>query len=156
MTATRVPGLPVLDGTWLISTNPVTGAEAGRVPVADADAVAAAVERAAAAGRWWHELGFDARRERLLRWRALLATRAGELTALTHAETGKPEADALVEAGAAMEHLDCAARNARRVLGARRGRGRLITSEFPGHLEYQPVGVGGVIGPWNYPILAPV
>ncbi|MEV4638723.1 aldehyde dehydrogenase family protein [Actinoplanes sp. NPDC049548] len=156
MTATRTPGMPVVEDGVLISTSPATGAEAGRVPVADAAAVAAAVERARTAFVWWAGLGFDGRRTRLLRWRALLAERVEELAALTHTETGKPVADAVVEASAAIEHTDWAARNAKRVLGPRRVKSRLLLAEHAGHLEYQPYGVIGVIGPWNYPILTPL
>ncbi|MBU2661993.1 aldehyde dehydrogenase family protein [Actinoplanes bogorensis] len=156
MTATRVPGNPVVEDGVLISTNPASGAEAGRVPVADAEAVRETVRRAAEAGLWWQALGYDGRRERLLRWRSLIVRRIEELAALTSLETGKPEADAIVEATAAVEHLDWAARNAQRVLGPRRMRTRLLVAEHTGHLEYLPYGVVGVIGPWNYPILTPV
>ncbi len=38
-----------------------------------------------------------------------------------HAEGGKPVADAIVEIVTAIEHIDWAARNARRVLGAAPG-----------------------------------
>ncbi|MFI5931479.1 aldehyde dehydrogenase family protein [Actinoplanes sp. NPDC051494] len=156
MTATRTPGLPAIEDGLLISTSPATGAEAGRVPVCDEKAVAATVERAAAAGLWWAGLGFDARKVRLLRWRALLTARIEELAELTHAETGKPRTDAIMETVAAIEHIDWAARNARRVLGPRRVGTRVLVAEHVGHLEYQPYGVVGIIGPWNYPILTPL
>ena len=156
MTATRTPGLPFVEDGVLVSTNPATGAEAGRVPVADEAAVAAVVERARVAAVWWAGLGFSGRRTRLLTWRALLAERIEELAALTSDETGKPVADAVVEATAAIEHIDWAARNAGRVLGPRKTKMRLLMAEHVGHLEYQPFGVIGVIGPWNYPILTPL
>jgi succinate-semialdehyde dehydrogenase/glutarate-semialdehyde dehydrogenase len=156
MTATSVPGLPAVEDGVLISTNPASGAEAGRVPVADATAIAETVRRAREAGAWWQALGYDGRRERLLRWRSLIVRRVEELAQLTTLETGKPHADAIVEATAAVEHVDWAARNAKRVLGPRKVRTRLVLAEHSGHLEYQPYGVVGVIGPWNYPILTPV
>ncbi|MEU4215288.1 aldehyde dehydrogenase family protein [Actinoplanes sp. NPDC026623] len=156
MTATRIPGLPVVEDGFLVSTSPATGVEAGRLPVSDDKAVDAAVDRAREAGAWWAGLGFDGRKVRLLRWRALITERIEELAALTHAETGKPVADAIVEAIAAIEHVDWAARNAKRVLGPRRTKTRLLVAEHSGHLEYQPFGVVGVIGPWNYPILTPL
>jgi acyl-CoA reductase-like NAD-dependent aldehyde dehydrogenase len=156
MTATRTPGLPVVENGSLISTNPASGDEAGRVPVSDVAAVAEAVERARTAAAWWGSLGFDGRRARLLRWRTLLVERIEELADLTRLETGKPPADAIVETSAAIEHIDWAARNAKRVLGPRKTRTRLLLAEHAGHLEYQPYGVVGVIGPWNYPILTPL
>ncbi|BCJ60555.1 aldehyde dehydrogenase family protein [Micromonospora endophytica] len=156
MTAVQLPGSPVIEGDRLISTNPATGDEAGRVPVTDPTDVVRVVERARAAGRWWAELGFDGRRDRLLRWRRLLAQRMEQLAELVHAEGGKPIPDALVEIVTAVEHVDWAARNARRVLGPRRVRSRLVLAEFSAHLEYQPYGVVGVIGPWNYPVFTPI
>lgn len=156
MTAVHTPGAPRVEDGELVSTNPATGAEAGRFPVADADDVARAVERGRAAGLWWAGLGFAGRKERLLRWRALLAHQITELAELSNQEGGKPVAEAIVETGTAIEHVDWAARNARRVLGLQRVRTRLVLAEFTAHLEYQPYGVVGVIGPWNYPVLTPI
>ncbi|MEU5936095.1 aldehyde dehydrogenase family protein [Micromonospora sp. NPDC047187] len=156
MTAVHIPGVPVIDAGHLVSTSPATGAEAGRLPVAtDAD-VRQAVDSARAAGEWWAGLGFTGRRQRMLRWRALLAKRIEQLAELVHVEGGKPVADAIVEIVTAIEHIDWATRNAGRVLGPRRVRSRLILAEFSGHLEYQPYGVVGVIGPWNYPVFTPI
>ncbi|MFI7429703.1 aldehyde dehydrogenase family protein [Micromonospora sp. NPDC049836] len=156
MTAVHVPGAPTISAGDLISTSPATGAEAGRFPVATEADVREAVQRARTAGEWWAGLGFTGRRERLLRWRGVLARRIEELAELVHTEGGKPVGDAVVEILTALEHIDWAARNARRVLGPRRVRTRLILAEFTGHLEYQPYGVVGVIGPWNYPVFTPI
>ena len=156
MTATRVPGVPVIEDDVLISTNPATGEEAGRVPVSAQAAVRAAVVRAQEAALWWHSLGFAGRQERLLRWRSLIVRRITDLAKISMLETGKPEADAIVETAAAIEHLDWSAKNAKRVLGPRRTRTRVLTAEHTGHLEYLPYGVVGVIGPWNYPIVTPI
>ena len=41
MTATRTPGVPVIEDGQLVSTNPVSGAEVGRFPVAGPAEVAA-------------------------------------------------------------------------------------------------------------------
>ncbi len=153
---THKPGVPVIDDGTLVSTNPVTGEEVGRYPVASASDVAARVVRAREAAAWWAGLGFDGRRQRLLRWRAVLANRLDELAALVHREGGKPVAEAIVEAAGAIDHIAWAARHARRVLGSRRVRSSLMQIEYSSHLEYQPYGVVGVIGPWNYPVLTPI
>ena len=156
MTAVHAPGTPLIEDGRLVSTSPASGEEVGRVPVASEADVRATVERARAAGDWWAGLGFTGRRERLLRWRSRIARRLEELAELAHAEGGKPVGDAVVEILTALEHIDWAARNARRVLGPRRVRSRLILAEFTGHLEYQPYGVVGAIGPWNYPVFTPI
>ncbi|GAB3962724.1 aldehyde dehydrogenase family protein [Plantactinospora veratri] len=156
MTTVNAPGVPGIADGELVSTNPATGELAGRFPVADAEAVGRTVARAREAGQWWAGLDFAGRRARLLRWRALLANRITELAELSHLETGKPVADAVVEAFSAIDHLDWAARNAKRVLGPRRMRSRLVVAEFSARLEYRPYGVVGMIAPWNYPVLTPL
>jgi acyl-CoA reductase-like NAD-dependent aldehyde dehydrogenase len=156
MTATHTPGVPVIDDGILISTNPATGEEVGRFAVAGPAEAAAAVERARQAAAWWAALGFGGRRERLLRWRAVLANRLDELAELVHREGGKPAAEAVVESAGAIDHVAWAARHARPVLGPRRMRSSLMQIEFSSRLEYLPYGVVGVIGPWNYPVLTPI
>ncbi len=156
MTATRTAGVPVIDDGTLISTNPATGDEVGRFPVASPDEVRAAVERARAAGVWWAGLGFDGRKTRLLRWASLLANRIQEVAELINREGGKPVPEAIVEAFAAIDHIAWAAKNAERVLKLRKVKGSLTLAEHAAYLEYQPFGVIGVIGPWNYPIFTPM
>ena len=160
MTAThdpaRIAGVPVIADGMLVSSSPATGEEIARLPVSDAAAVAAAVTRARPAAQWWAELGYAGRRERLLRWRAALASRIEELAELMHREGGKPVAEAIIEAGGAIDHIAWAAKHARSVLGPRRVSSSLLQYEYSSRLEYLPLGVIGVIGPWNYPILTPV
>ncbi|GAA3277922.1 aldehyde dehydrogenase family protein [Dactylosporangium vinaceum] len=156
MTATRTPGVPAIDEGSLISTNPATGEEVGRFPVASTDSLTAAVARARDAAAWWAGLGFSGRKQRLLAFRSVLTNRLEELAALMNREGGKPRADALVEAIAAVDHIAWAAQRARKVLGRRRVGSSLLLKEHAAFLEYLPLGVVGVIGPWNYPILTPM
>jgi acyl-CoA reductase-like NAD-dependent aldehyde dehydrogenase len=118
--------------------------------------VRAAVARARPAADWWAGLGFAGRAERLAAWRAQLAGRSAELAELVSREGGKPVDDAVIELATAIEHLHWALRNAERVLGPRRVRPGLLAANLAATLEYQPYGVVGVIGPWNYPVLTPL
>jgi acyl-CoA reductase-like NAD-dependent aldehyde dehydrogenase len=138
------------------STSPATGEMVGSFPIDGPEEVAAAVARAREAQRAWEELGFDGRRRALLAYKALLVRRTDELVALVHRETGKPHADALIEVLMIVEHLDWAARNAARVLGPRRVRSTLVLANHAATVEYRPLGVVGVIGPWNYPVFTPL
>jgi acyl-CoA reductase-like NAD-dependent aldehyde dehydrogenase len=136
--------------------NPATNEVIGTYPIFSAREVAATVERAQAAAQWWGELGWTARRQRLLAWKSYLTRYLGRLAELVHVETGKPLADAQLEILLAIVHIDWAAKNARRVLGPRRVRSGLVAFNHAATLEYQPLGVVGVIGPWNYPVFTPM
>jgi len=89
-------------------------------------------------------------------WKSHLTRYIGRLAELVHTETGKPLADAQLEILLAIVHIDWAARHARKVLGPRRVRSGLVAINQASTLEYQPLGVVGVIGPWNYPVFTPV
>jgi succinate-semialdehyde dehydrogenase/glutarate-semialdehyde dehydrogenase len=154
MTATHTPGLPIVEDGLLVSTNPATGEEVARVPIAGPEDVAAAVDLARAAAAWWAGLGFAGRRNRLLRFGSVLANRMPEIADLVRRECGKPLIDGVTETAAFIPHIAWAARDARRVLGLRRVRGSMLVVEFSARVEYQPLGVVGAIGPWNYPVAA--
>jgi len=130
-TQTNTPGLPTVQDGLLVSTNPATGAQVARVPIAGPDDVAAAVERARAAAAWWAGLGSSGRGTRLLRFRSLLANRMPEIADLLRRECGKPVVDGVVETAASLPHIAWAARNARRVLGLRRVRGQRSSWSSP-------------------------
>ncbi|MFJ5590702.1 aldehyde dehydrogenase family protein [Streptomyces noursei] len=142
--------------TVLISRSPLTGEPVGEHPVHGPEEVRSAVDRGRAAARAWAACGWAGRRGRLLVWKRSLARRMDELAELIVAETGKPPADARAEVLLALVHLDWAARNARRVLGRRRVPSGPLACHQRALLCYRPLGVIGVIGPWNYPLYTPM
>jgi acyl-CoA reductase-like NAD-dependent aldehyde dehydrogenase len=138
------------------SLNPATGEVVAEHPVHDAAAVGAAVQRARAAAEWWRALGWKERRLRLLNIKGALARNLDRMAELVHQETGKPLGDAQLETIMAITHLDWAARHARKVLGPRGVFPGVASLNQKAVLEYQPLGVIGVIGPWNYPVFTPM
>ena len=142
--------------TTFESHSPADGRVIGTFPEMDATAVREVVDRARIAAIWWADLGFSERRVRILRFKALLARRSRELAELVHAENGKPVDDALLEIILSVEHTNWAALNAEKVLGRRRVRPGLLTINHDARVQYQPLGVVGVIGPWNYPVFTPI
>ncbi|RCG30885.1 aldehyde dehydrogenase family protein [Sphaerisporangium album] len=138
------------------SLDPATGAVVGTHPIHDAASVRAAVEAAGEAARWWARLGFAGRKRRLLDFKAVLTRNLDRVATKIHQETGKPMGDATLETAITIVHLDWAARHARGVLGPRRVSPGLVGINMAATLEYLPLGVVGVIGPWNYPLLTPM
>ncbi|HWM07664.1 MAG TPA: aldehyde dehydrogenase family protein, partial [Actinophytocola sp.] len=138
------------------SLDPATDEVVGTYPVHTAEDVEAAVAAAREAAVWWAGLGFAGRAERLQRWKGVLTRRAAQLAELVHAETGKPHADAMLEIVLAIDHTAWAAKHARKVLGPHRRSAGLLMANQAATVEYQPLGVVGVIGPWNYPVFTPM
>ncbi|NUU19988.1 MAG: aldehyde dehydrogenase family protein, partial [Streptomycetaceae bacterium] len=73
-----------------------------------------------------------------------------------HEENGKPRDDAFLEILLALEQLTWAAGHAGRVLRRRRVASGLAMANQSATVEYRPLGVVGVIGPWNYPVFTPM
>ena len=143
-------------GATFDTVNPATGEVIATFPVSGPAEVEAAVQRAREAAAWWAGLGAKERRLRLLAWKSYLTRYMARLAELVHQETGKPLGDAKLEILLAIVHLDWAAKNASRVLGPRRVRSGLVSLNQTALLEYQPLGVVAVIGPWNYPVFTPM
>ncbi len=144
------------EGETFDSVSPATGDVVATLPVHDEAEVREAVQRARKASQWWQELGFDGRRERLRAYTGVLTRRREELLDLISRENGKPRVDAFIEHVLALEHLDWAAKNARRIMRPRKVAGSMMLANVKPILEYQPLGVVGVIGPWNYPLFTPM
>ncbi|GGU53158.1 aldehyde dehydrogenase family protein [Lentzea flava] len=138
------------------SLDPRTGEVVAHHPIHTAAEVEEAVSSAREAAAWWAGLGFEGRKTKLDAWRRVLSQRADEFIALISAETGKPADDSRVEIALVMDHLHWAARHAGRVLGKRRVSSGMLMFNHTATLEYRPLGVIGVIGPWNYPAHTPM
>jgi acyl-CoA reductase-like NAD-dependent aldehyde dehydrogenase len=147
MAITREPETAA--GETFTSLSPATGEVVGTFAVDGPEAVGAAVERARGAAVWWEGLGADGREKRLKAFKALLVRRGDELCELIHRENGKPMVDALTELILVADHLDWAARRAGKVLARRRVETTLLAKNHAAWAEYRPLGVVGVIGPWN-------
>src|SRR4051812_13062453 len=139
------------------SLEPRTGNVVGTFPVHTAADVEAAVARARQAFVWWQGLGWSGRKERLDAWKRLIVQRGDELAELVHRENGKPFSDArLTEVTLPVDHIAWAAKHAPKVLGPRKVSSGLMMANQAALLEYQPLGVVGVIGPWNSPVFTPM
>lgn len=136
--------------------SPVDGDLVGAYRIDGPDAVAAAVARARGDAQWWAEIGFEGRKDVLGQWRSVIARRMAQLADVVHRETGKPHSDATLEIAMAVDHLAWAASHAEKVLGRRRVSPGPLMANQAASLEYLPLGVVGVIGPWNYPVFTPM
>ncbi len=143
------PGGPAVIET----VDPRTLRPTGTVPVADEAAVRAAVDRARAAAARWRALPFADRRDHLLAVRDALLDRAGELVAVITAETGKLAPEAVVaELVTTCETIELYARRGERALRPERARVGLAAHKRA-RRTWEPLGVVGVISPWNYPFV---
>src|SRR3954465_5621314 len=135
--------------------NPATGAVVATVPAAGPDEVAAMVERARAAQPSWEAAGFAARAQGLRRAPQWVARQGERIARTIVEETGKAYEDAhVVEVGYTAMMLGYWAGHAAGHLADERVRSASPFVAGPRlAVRSRPLGVVGVIGPWNYPLV---
>ena len=134
--------------------NPATGDVIAHVPVTTPEGVAEAAARARRAQPGWDALGFEGRAAIFDRCRRWIVSNSERVIETIVSETGKTYEDALIaEIGYAEAAFAFWAKNAPKYLAEEKVKtaspfvkGRKLI------VRYAPVGVVGVIGPWNYPL----
>jgi len=140
-------------GQWADVTNPATGQVSGRVALAsteDADRVIAAA-RDAAPG--WAATSLARRTQVIFAFRELLNARREELAALITAEHGKVHSDAIGEISRGQEVVEFACGISHLLKG---GHSREASTGVDVHSTRRPVGVVGIISPFNFPAMVPM
>jgi acyl-CoA reductase-like NAD-dependent aldehyde dehydrogenase len=133
--------------------SPATLEPIGELEARSADDVRAALEMARKAQPDWAALPIDERARTLRRAVRVLLARQAEFVDVVRRETGKPETEALAaEVVAACDALSFYARRARRILADRTVPVHLVKTKKL-RIAYRPLGVVGIVTPWNFPFL---
>ena len=140
------------------SVDPATGRENGRVPLMTFSDVAAAVKRARLAQPAWSQLSYRARAEFILRAREIVLGKVVEIASLISRETGKPPAEATsMEIVPTLDLMHYFARNTERLLMRQKiDIGQYDLMGRSSYIVYKPLGVVGIISPWNFPWATPL
>ncbi|OFJ55227.1 aldehyde dehydrogenase family protein [Mycolicibacterium grossiae] len=127
--------------------NPATEEVLRTVDLLDVDAVDDAVARAKAAQKRWAALAPAERAAGLRAFAAIVDSHVGELAALEVANSGHPIGNAEWEAGHVRDVLQYYAASPERLIGKQIPVAGGLDVTF-----HEPLGVVGVITPWNFPM----
>jgi acyl-CoA reductase-like NAD-dependent aldehyde dehydrogenase len=149
-----VDGPRVLHGRRRLEVrNPATLERIGEIEVATDEDVRAAVARAREAAAEWGELPFETRARHLLRLRDRIVERAEDVVDVICRDTGKPRIEAYAtELLASCDAITFYARRARRWLRDEKHKLHLMRHKRL-RISYRPLGVVGLITPWNFPFV---
>ena len=144
--------------TEIIVRDPATGKEVGRAPIASQSQVREAVRRARIAQPEWGRRTFNQRAEIILNARELVLAQLEEIATLISRETGKPRAEAIsMEIVPTLDFMHYFARNAAKLLKPSRiDLGQYGLMGRSSKIVYKPLGVVGIISPWNFPWATPL
>jgi acyl-CoA reductase-like NAD-dependent aldehyde dehydrogenase len=135
--------------------NPATGELITTIPVMGAAELAAMAARAREAQPGWEALGYDGRGRIMRRAQKWMLDNSERVLDAVVAETGKTHEDAqIADFGYTVSALGFWAKEAAKYLAEERvpSWNNPVAAGKKLIIRYAPVGVVGVIGPWNYPI----
>lgn len=143
---------PVLGKAFRANTfevfNPSTGELLAELPDMGEGETRAAIDKAYGAQARWAALTGRERSDVLWKWHELIVTHTDDLAAIVTVEMGKPLVEARLEVSQAAAYLQWYAEEAKRI------RGEIISppsSDRRMIVLKQPIGVVGLITPWNFP-----
>jgi len=140
-------------GPVIISRNPANPSQIiGKVEAAQRSDIGAAIERAIGAQRAWRERPMGERAGFLESAAVWLSERRDWFAAWQVKEAGKNREEADGDVVEAIDFLNYYALQARKL-------GEPIRRDRPGErnrLHYQPLGIGVILPPWNFPLAIPV
>jgi acyl-CoA reductase-like NAD-dependent aldehyde dehydrogenase len=142
----------------IVSYDPATSEEVGRVPLATDVEVKEAVKRARRAQSAWATESYVARAAIIMRARRIVLDELEEIALLVSKETGKPIAEAVsMELAPTLDLMQFFARRTKRLLRAEKiNIGQYGLMGRTSRIVYKPLGVVGIISPWNFPWAIPL
>jgi len=133
--------------------NPATGAVTGHVALADEAEIADAIASAARGYEVWSRYSVAKRQTVLFAFRELLNARKGELAEIITAEHGKVVSDAMGEILRGQEVVELATGFPHLIKGAYTEN---ASTGIDVYSLKQPLGVVGIISPFNFPAMVPM
>ncbi|HMJ53894.1 MAG TPA: aldehyde dehydrogenase family protein [Polyangiaceae bacterium] len=133
--------------------SPATGTPIGEITVTTPDEVRAAVRRARAAQPGWEATGFDGRRRYMEKALKVLLARQEEFIDVIVRETGRSRMETIMmEIFPACDSLFYYGKRAKKILADKRVPLHLLRNKKM-VMTYRPLGVIGIITPWNGPFI---
>ncbi len=140
------------------SLNPATGEVWQEYASASVEQVQALVARARAAQKEWSALAFEQRAAYLRKLADLVLARQMEIAQLVTRENGKPIFEALVtEIMPSLDFIHYYLKHGKKLLRPQRvPHANWALKTKRGKIVHEPLGVVGIISPWNYPFMLPL
>ena len=142
----------------LVSYDPATGAEVGRVKQTSAEEIAQAVVRSREVFHLWKKTPFAERKALVMEAREVILAEMDEIAHLISAESGKPFGEAIsMEIAPVLDLMQYFARKAEKLLEPKSiSIGLYALLGRSSKIVYHPLGVVGIIPAWNYPFSIPL
>lgn len=157
MSAAQENVTPLRDYEHTTDYNPANGEEVGKVANTDMQLFPQMMTKAQSAQQVWAQMSFKERGACVLKMRQFVMENADEIATVISQSNGKTRVDAMAtEVLPAAAACNWYAKKAGKVLKPKmRPMGSILFFNKLTRIEHMPLGVVGIISPWNYPLAIP-
>jgi len=144
----------IIKNNKLLLINPITKENIGELIICD-ESFFSNIEKNATTYTKWNQLSLKKRCHHINRFRKVILNNKDQIQQILINETGKKEFDTFTELFTTLEHLKEITKIAKKSL-TKSIRNPGILKNKKAYVQYEPVGVVGIISPWNYPLVTPI
>ena len=135
--------------------NPATGEDITQISMTNLQDLESILQKAKAAAENYNYSSFYRRQNLMTLFRKGIVRRMDEFIDTICSETGKKPVEGLMEVFISLEHLKQSSKHLYEALGKRSRRSGILMAR-KAWVEYEAMGVAGIIAPWNYPLILTV
>ena len=132
--------------------NPATGEDISSIPMTSISEFQTILKKSKDAADWYNFSSFFHRQKLMKNFRKGIVQHMEEFIETICSETGKKDVEGLMELFISLEHLQQSSQHLYEALGKRSRRVGILKMK-KAWVEYEAMGVAGIISPWNYPLI---
>ena len=132
--------------------NPATGEDISSIPMTTIPNLQTILKNAQDAADRYNFSTFYYRQKLIKLFRKGIVRHMDDFIEIICSETGKKEIEGLMEVFISLEHMQQSSRHVYEALGKRSRRAGILKTRKV-WVEYEALGVAGIISPWNYPLI---
>ncbi len=144
--------------TFIVTRNPATLQPLGKIEACDADWVQKKFQDAKKAFHTWSQLSYSERAQYLLKAKEYILEHLDDIAQVISQDNGKPRVEAISsDVFPICELIEYFAQNTQKILKPEKiSIGLMSLLGRHSTLYYQPLGIVGIISPWNFPFSIPM
>ena len=135
--------------------NPATGEDLTKIPMISLQELDTILKNSKTGTEKYNYSSFFRRQKLMTQFRKGIVKRMDEFVDTICSETGKKPDEGLMEVFISLEHIKQSSHHLYEALGKRSRRSGILKTR-KAWVEYEPLGVAGIISPWNYPLILAV
>ena len=143
----------VIKNNTIIISNPISNKVIDKINITSDEKIDEIIQRSKNYDKW-SSLSINERCKKITIFRKEIVKNKDEILKIIVQETGKKEFDAFIELFTVLEHCREITKIAKKSL-RNKTRSTGLLKNKKAYVQYEPLGIAGIISPWNFPLVTP-